>query len=137
YTIVFLVGGIILILVLESATGRLFMQRLTYLIPPELLLLLAVISVPISLILTWRRVASVSPQPGKVWKAAAWSVLTAMGAILIGWGALFLWAFGAIPAYAIALPLAVVATIWVLYRGYRRVKQASRLAGTPLETAGA
>jgi hypothetical protein len=48
---------------------------------------------------------------------------------------LALWALGVIPVYEIAVGIAVVLALLILWQGVRRVTHASRLSGTVPATA--
>jgi hypothetical protein len=131
WMVVFLIGCLFLVASVFTPLTSGLSLLVFRVLPPELIAWTVVLVPPLSLILTWRRVASVSPYPGMVWKAAGWCVFTALAVPFLGWMPLLVWAFGLIPVYEIALPLAGVLTFWIIRQGYRQVNRIGQAAGTP------
>jgi len=129
--VVFLIACVIVVAATLTPMGSGLSALVFRFLRPELIAWTVVIVPPLSLIMTWRRVARVSMRSGLVWKAAGRCVLAAVAVPFLGWMPLLLWVFGPIPVYEIALPLAVLLTFWIIRQGYRGVNRISQEAGTP------
>jgi hypothetical protein len=76
----------------------------------------------------WYSAARVASEPLQVWVVAAWSAVISMGVAIAGLFPWWLWAYGVIPSYQLALPLAIVLTVIAVLLGAAqmyRVSQAS------------
>jgi hypothetical protein len=84
-------------------------------------------------VLTWRRVASVSPWPEATRAAARACWQGAMGIFPLAWLAFPLWTLGVIPLYVIALALSILVGVVSLVWNIRRVRRMSLAAARPAE----
>jgi hypothetical protein len=94
------------------------------------LALAAIGALVVGLVLTWRRVEQVVPQPHLIRKAFLNALLTATGVCLAPGLSFALWTLGVIPLYEIALAMSVILALLILWRGVRRVGHHSRMAGS-------
>jgi hypothetical protein len=133
FAIWFLVACAILVFLAFSGLASIILAPLSV-VPPELVLWSIALIPPTAILVTWSRVAGLTPRPGRVWKAAAWCVIAALAAWLSGWSIMLLWPFGVIAEYGVAFIFGIAATAAALGIGIRLVDRASRLAAMPLPT---
>ncbi len=96
-----------------------------YLIPAAVLLVLLI------LLVTWLRVASVSPRPLMAILAGTLCLLTALAIVPLAWLPFCMWAYGTIAIYQVAAELCIIIVFIAVVAGAFGVAWASHRAVTP------
>lgn len=100
-----------------SVTGVILLSVLDIFLPIPLVPIIALVLLGVVLYWIWTRIAQLPPEPA-IARTAFWRTLfVSVGLLLATWGSLFLWTFGIIPLYEIAVALAVALALVLIIVG--------------------